>query len=261
MIKCEICSKEFAPKNLKKPSRTCSKECKNKLASKITINQFSDPIAREIQRLKSLEKKADKNYQKNFEIGIQKRTERWEKEGHPRVGLKHPDGTGEKISKANTGRFKGKTWEEIYGSEVAARRRKENSDSMSKKNEILLKERRSNLEDMIVPYLPNYENNKKVSCYTVDFINEQTKHIVEIYGDFWHCNPKIYNNDYIHPHLQISASNKRQQDENRINHLKSLGYDVTIIWESDIKAAIADFKSKYQDNNNEINNREDQSGT
>ena len=35
----------------------------------------------------------------------------------------------------------------------------------------------------------------------------------------------------------------------------------SILAEDAIKAAIADFKSKYQDNNNEINNREDQSGT
>jgi len=35
----------------------------------------------------------------------------------------------------------------------------------------------------------------------------------------------------------------------------------SILAEDAIKAAIADFKNKYQDNNNEINNREDQSGT
>lgn len=35
----------------------------------------------------------------------------------------------------------------------------------------------------------------------------------------------------------------------------------SILAEDAIKAAIADFKSKYQDNNNEINNRENQSGT
>ena len=35
----------------------------------------------------------------------------------------------------------------------------------------------------------------------------------------------------------------------------------SILAEDAIKAAIADFKSKYQDNNNEINNRENQRGT
>lgn len=54
---CEICKKEFIPKNLKRPTRTCSKECKNKLASLNTITQFSDLAAREIQRQKSLEQK------------------------------------------------------------------------------------------------------------------------------------------------------------------------------------------------------------
>ena len=35
----------------------------------------------------------------------------------------------------------------------------------------------------------------------------------------------------------------------------------SILAEDAIKAAIADFKSKYQDNNNEINQRQDQRGT
>lgn len=35
----------------------------------------------------------------------------------------------------------------------------------------------------------------------------------------------------------------------------------SILAEDAIKAAIADFKSKYQENNNEINNRENQRGT
>ena len=35
----------------------------------------------------------------------------------------------------------------------------------------------------------------------------------------------------------------------------------SVLAEDAIKAAIADFKSKYQDNNNEINNRENQRGT
>ena len=54
---CEICEKEFSSRNEKKPPRTCSKNCKNELARRNTIKQFSDPAAREIQRQKSLKQK------------------------------------------------------------------------------------------------------------------------------------------------------------------------------------------------------------
>ena len=57
MAACEICATVFLPKDEKRPPRTCSKNCKNELARRITVKQFSDPAAREIQRQKSLDQK------------------------------------------------------------------------------------------------------------------------------------------------------------------------------------------------------------
>jgi hypothetical protein len=132
MKKCEICHREFKLKNEKRPSRSCSKECKNELARRITIKQFSNPIAREIQRQKSLRQKKDPVYQAKHKKAMLARTLRWNKQGHPRLGSKHHKEAKDKIGQANKGRFKGKTWEEIFGKDVAERRRKENSLSMSK---------------------------------------------------------------------------------------------------------------------------------
>jgi very-short-patch-repair endonuclease len=242
MTKCEICSKEFEPKNPKRPSRTCSKECKNILARQTTIKQFSDPSAREVQRQKSLQQKKDPIYQSNVFAAIALRTERWAKEGHPRTGMTHPAGTAEKIGNANRGRFKGKTWEEIYGKVVADRRRIENSMCMAKKNEVLLKDKRSSLEERVLPYLPEYENNVQISYYNVDFINKKTNHIIEIHGDYWHCNPKIYEDDYMHPYFKMTAKERRKLDEQRQFHLESLGYSVTVVWESDLNKFIETLK-------------------
>jgi len=238
MSKCEICEKEFVPKNERKPSRTCSKECKNELARRNTINQFSDPAAREIQRQKSLAQKKNPEYQKKVKRAMKARTERWDKQGHPRLGIKHPETAKEKIGKANKGRFKGKTWEEIYGKDIAARRRLENSLSMSKKNEVLLKEKRSSLEEKILPYLNDYENNIQISYYNVDFLNRETNHIIEIHGDYWHCNPKIYPDDFVHPYFKMTAKERRNLDHQRKQYLESLGYTLTIVWESDLEEFI-----------------------
>lgn len=242
MSKCEICENEFVPKNERKPSRTCSKECKNELARRNTINQFSDPAAREIQRQKSLAQKKDPAYQKKVKQAMKARTERWAEQGHPRLGMKHSEIAKEKIGQSNKGRFKGKTWEEMYGKDVAERRKLENSLSMSKKNEILLKEKRSSLEEKVLPYLTGYENNIQISYYNVDFLNKQTNHIIEIHGDYWHCNPEIYPDEFIHPYFKMTAKQRRNLDQQRKQYLESLGYTVTVVWESDLDEFIKDLQ-------------------
>lgn len=237
MNKCEICAVEFVGNR-----RTCSKVCKNSLARLNTINQFSNPAAREVQRQKSIDQKQNADYQLKFKSSIDKRTARWKESGHPRTGMQQPESAKLAIGTANKGRFKGKTWEEIYGKEVADRRRVENSLSMSKKNEVLLKEKRSSLEEKLLPYLPEYENNVQISYYNVDFINKQTNHIIEVYGDYWHCNPIKYADNFMHHHFSITAAERRKLDETRVQYLKSLGYSVTVVWESDLDKFIEKLK-------------------
>lgn len=69
----------------------------------------------------------------------------------------------------------------------------------------------------------------------VDFI--QDNKIIEFYGDYWHCNPKQkrFVESYYHPYLKMTAKEKWEFDENRINKLKNSGYKVKIVWESDYK--------------------------
>ena len=229
MSKCEICSIEFEGSR-----RTCSKICKNELARRITNKQFADPAAREVQRQRSLAQKKDPAHWEKFNKSIAARDANWELNGHPRIGMVQPDTAKAAIGLANKGRFKGKTWDEMYGKEVAARRRSENSLSMSKKNEVLLKEKRSSLEEKILPFLPSYKNNVQISRYNVDFIDDSKKHIIEINGDYWHCNPKLYADDWVHPYFKITAKQRQQLDEDRKRYLESLGYSVTIVWESDL---------------------------
>lgn len=65
--------------------------------------------------------------------------------------------------------------------------------------------------------------------YYADFWIIGTKITIEVYGDYWHCNPKIYNqpmND--HQKEQI------QKDNERINEFIKYGFSPIIIWERDI---------------------------
>lgn len=75
--------------------------------------------------------------------------------------------------------------------------------------------------------------------YFADFYIPKTKTIIEVYGDYWHVNPNVYdiNNDdnykkKLHKNqIDFLGSN---YDEIRKKELESLGYNVCILWEKDI---------------------------
>ena len=68
--------------------------------------------------------------------------------------------------------------------------------------------------------------------YTLNVNNK--KHIIEVYGDYWHCNPKLFKEDFYHPQLKQTAAEKWAADDQRKQYLESLGYTVTVVWESDL---------------------------
>lgn len=59
-----------------------------------------------------------------------------------------------------------------------------------------------------------------------DFINEDKKQIIEVYGCFWHCCKKCGH---------TNRDKRHQKDALRINKFKDLGYSVLIIWEHELK--------------------------
>jgi len=71
--------------------------------------------------------------------------------------------------------------------------------------------------------------NKDLQVFFVDF--KLDNKIIEFYGDFWHGNPDVFDGKEIHPIIQIPYFEITKKDEIRINLIKSLGYDIFIIWE------------------------------
>ena len=67
--------------------------------------------------------------------------------------------------------------------------------------------------------------------YAFDF--EFNKKVIEYNGDYWHCNPQIYEKSFIHRTKKISAEEIWKEDENKIKAAKALGYEVLVIWESE----------------------------
>lgn len=75
---------------------------------------------------------------------------------------------------------------------------------------------------------------EKKRYYKLDFYDDFYNIVLEINGDFWHCNPAIYANDYYNKKNKSFASEIWQKDSERIERIKLLtGAKVLVIWESD----------------------------
>lgn len=77
---------------------------------------------------------------------------------------------------------------------------------------------------------------KRKRTYRVDFLNDKLKIIIDINGDYWHCNPKTYDSEYYHSHKKMLAKDIWKADKERIDSIKRItNYRHLIIWESDWK--------------------------
>ena len=83
------------------------------------------------------------------------------------------------------------------------------------------------------------EHYLKDVCRSVDIFIPSKNLIIECYGDYWHCNPDIYKEDFYNKSLKLTAGEIWDRDSIRISLLKSFGYEVNIIWENhDLKCGL-----------------------
>lgn len=79
------------------------------------------------------------------------------------------------------------------------------------------------------------------TLYFYDFTVPDLNLIIEFNGDYWHANPTLYNETFVHPVLNRTAKEIWDKDDIKIRVAKDNGYDVLIIWEKD-----------YQDDPNKV---------
>lgn len=71
--------------------------------------------------------------------------------------------------------------------------------------------------------------------YYADILLPNKKKVIEYHGDYWHCNPKLYSKEYYHKVKGIPAKEIWERDKQRVKSLKTLGFLVFVVWESDFK--------------------------
>ena len=73
-------------------------------------------------------------------------------------------------------------------------------------------------------------------AYSYDFTLKQKRKIIEFNGDYWHCNPAIYEAEYFNKSKKKTAQEIWDYDQVKIELAEQKGYQVLTIWESDWNA-------------------------
>lgn len=177
-------------------------------------------------------------------------------EGNPFYGKKHNKETKNKISNSRKGKATGKNnsmakkkwrdkskknlikrWQsgelddkKIFFSErlkQTIREGKIKSVCVSKKEKEILKY----IENLGFEVVGSYRIDTKICDIFIPSLNL----IIEYNGDYWHCNPKKYKSNYFNHKKNLFAKQIWEYDRNKLEIIRNNGYNLEVIWETDIK--------------------------
>jgi hypothetical protein len=177
--------------------------------------------------------------------------------GNPFYGKKHTKKTKNQISKSRTGKATGKDnsmsnpkhrlkatkkLKEKWDNGEMEHVRKIMSETIKKniKNGKFKSVIKSKAEKEIKKIIEKL-NFDVISSYRVDtkicdiFIPNLNL-IIEYNGDYWHCNPKKYDKNYFNQKKSKYAWQLWEYDQDKLDLIKSKGYNIEVIWEFDFKS-------------------------
>lgn len=106
------------------------------------------------------------------------------------------------------------------------------------------------LQNMGIEVMIEYKIKKNTTgYYSYDILIKNTNKIIEVYGDYWHGNPKIYSADDLllkKTNREMTAKQKWELDKRKNNFARSTGHRLIVIWEYDIKNNIEKVKKKIK---------------
>ena len=161
-----------------------------------------------------------------------KHSERMMGEKNPFYGKTHPQDIMSIISNAN----------KIYSSnpivkqrqrEFAIERMRKNKYKMTNPERVM----KSILSELSIPSHYNFIMDKR---YQYDFRITNTNIIIEVQGDYWHCNPKIYPNGPTSERQKF----KLQRDTEKKHYAEQKGYSILYVWEDELKNDVQLVKEK-----------------
>ncbi len=174
--------------------------------------------------------------------------------GNPFYGKTHSDISKDKISKSRTGKYSGDEnhmKKDIYR-EMSKNIMKNNWDNnilnSEKMSEQLKNTRRngkiksviSSKKEKEIITLINKLGFDSVHSYRVDskicdIYIPTLNLIIEYFGDYWHCNPIKYSENYFNQKKNMLAKEIWEYDSKKIDLIKKYGYNLEVIWETEYK--------------------------
>ena len=74
-----------------------------------------------------------------------------------------------------------------------------------------------------------------VGHYNYDYLIKDEKLLIEYNGSYWHCDPRIYDENYIHPHTTRTAKEIWEKDTKKTSVATENDYSIITIWEYDVE--------------------------
>ena len=149
------------------------------------------------------------------------------------IGTKRYYERNQKVAYGQTLEYYIKKYGEVEGSERFLKRQTNLKLALNKKHKRTSKSQISIYTELLKTY--NKMALEYVTKYgTVDMYDKENNVIIEFYGDYWHCNPLKYSDDFYNSNLHMTAKEKHEFDKKRIlNIINDIQPNkVIIIWEN-----------------------------
>ncbi len=95
-----------------------------------------------------------------------------------------------------------------------------------------------------------YRHQCWINRRSYDYKLEKTMTLLEVNGDYWHCNPTLYSHDFVHPTSKKTAAEIWENDAQKQRNAEAYGYRVITLWENEINSQqrLGDFLLSKIDN-------------
>lgn len=182
-------------------------------------------------------------------------------EDNPFFGEKHTDETCKKLSKKRKGKnyWKGKKHTQSSKNKISKDRktkwakmsdqeRKPYLDALLRGVQTQLKHVMTKPEKIVQDFLiaKNIEhkhNHHMYDKFFVDFWLPQENIVIEVFGDYWHGNPEVFES------LSEKQEYQKKRDNSRVKYLTFCGHSVIVMWENDLKKGlVSDLWDSKQEN-------------
>lgn len=155
---------------------------------------------------------------------------------------------------------------ERYGIEEGTKKfQMRQSKLMDSTKDIMHSKHQYDISDALKKVDPDWEDERYCGGFTrIDIVNKRLGVAVEYFGDYWHCNPEIYDDDFFNKSLKCTAVEKQECDRIRLNKILVRSKHVSLIivvWEKRfneikdcdiIQHMIYDMIKKHNKNKKEI---------